>query len=91
MHEIFRRGALMIKQQSWTRQQYDHAYKVYRRDGNKYDEIWFDNISDEISKAADYSYQAFGYWVSGWSSELRRKRFYEIKWRILTQREELPL
>jgi hypothetical protein len=43
----------------------------------------------EIVKAADYSYQAFGYEDNGWLSDERRKRFQAIKWRIAS-REELP-
>jgi hypothetical protein len=41
-------------------------------------------------KAADYSYQAKDYEVNGWVSDLRRKRFHQIFWRVVTARGELP-
>jgi hypothetical protein len=48
------------------------------------------SIAVEIVRAADYSYQAFGYSVNGWTNDLRRKRFYKIFWRVVTARGELP-
>lgn len=79
----------MIKQHSWARQQYDDCYEKMRR-GITFEELikhW--PMPDNIIKAADYSYQAYGYEPNGWVSDLRRKRFHAIKVRFLT-REELP-
>jgi hypothetical protein len=47
-------------------------------------------IPREIVNAADYSYQAWGYEANGWVSEERRKRFYAILYRVLTESEDIP-
>ena len=41
-------------------------------------------------RAAFYSYEAYGCEPHGWSSHRRYRAFLLIKWRVLTQREELP-
>lgn len=79
----------MKRERSWTRIEYTLAYRDMRR-GISVD--WFLEHSRDpidIIKAADYSYQAYGYDMHGWTSDRRRKRFLEIKWRILS-RQELP-
>lgn len=79
----------MRKEKSWTRQQYDEAYRFYRIYGQIDNFISYGAISAEAERAADYSYQAYGYEMSGWMSDRRRKRFLEIKWRVLS-RQEIP-
>ena len=80
----------MIKQHSWTRQQYRMTYRRMRRGFTC--EYLLDNLGvpNEVVHAADYSYQAKGYRVNGWTNDLRRKRFYQIFWRVVTARGELP-
>jgi hypothetical protein len=75
---------------SWTLYDYKRCYKLLRR-GRSFDEIWFEpKTNREALKAADYSYQAKGYEVHGWSNDTRHKRFHNIKWRILTNWEVFP-
>jgi len=80
----------VIKQHSWTRQQYRMTYRRMRR-GFTF-EYLLDNLGvpNEVVRAADYSYQAFPYIMCGWINEKRFSRFHAIKWRVLTQRGELP-
>jgi len=80
----------MIKQHSWTRKLYEKACRHFRR-GFSF-EILLENWEDDqrIVKAADYSYQAKDYEIHGWLSDARRKRFYQIFWRVVTARGELP-
>lgn len=79
----------MRKEKIWSQIEYEYAYRQMRR-GSSFEEIY---ANDEIAcghlKAADYSYQAYGYEPNGWVSDQRHKRFLQIKWRILS-REELP-
>lgn len=77
----------MRKQHSWTRQDYELAYGLYRSYGEIYEEHWAETIPQEIIRAADYSYQGKDYQVHGWVSDARRKRFYLILWRVLAQTE----
>jgi hypothetical protein len=80
----------MIKQHSWTRQQYEQCLRWLRR-GVDYDwmvENW--NDPTEVMTQADYSWQASEHEFTGWTNGLRQQRFLLIKWRVLTQREELP-
>jgi hypothetical protein len=79
----------VIKQQSWTRRQYDTAYRLCRRTAKEDKVSWLDTTPPEIMQAADYSYQAYGYEDNGWLSDERHKRFQAIKWRVAS-REELP-
>ena len=80
----------MIKQHSWTRQQYYMTHRRMRRGFTC--EYLLDNLGvpNEIVCAADYSYQAFGYSVNGWTNNLRRRRFYQILWRVVTATEDIP-
>jgi len=80
----------MIKQHSWTRQQYRMTYRRMRRGFTC--EYLLDNLGvpNEVVHAADYSYQAKDYRVHGWTSDLRRARFHYRMWHVLTKREELP-
>jgi hypothetical protein len=80
----------MIKQHSWTRKEYETVYRWLR---SGVDVEWFIEyhiFSLPSIKAADYSHQAYGHPVNCWSSATREKRFWEIRWRILTQREAFP-
>jgi hypothetical protein len=72
----------MKRERSVTRREYDACYRLMRQ-GHEFEEIWgaWPNVLP-IAKAADYSYQAYGYEWNGWTSDRRRKRF-------LT-RQELP-
>lgn len=80
----------MIKQKSWARLEYEYAYRGLRR-GSDYEDMWNSGEhAQSILKAADYSYQAFPYIMCGWINDKRFSRFHAIKWRILTQRGELP-
>ena len=65
----------MIKQHSWTRQQYETAYSFMRRTNNDHDEYLYDSTPMEIWKAADYSYQAKDYYVTGWVNQHRKEKF----------------
>jgi hypothetical protein len=78
----------VIKQHSWARQQYYMTHRRMRRGFTC--EYLLDNLGvpNEVVRAADYSYQAYGYEGNGWLSDARRKRFQAIKWRIVS-REEL--
>lgn len=80
----------MNKKHSWTRQQYDNAYRDMRFFGDRRIDYLFKDNPPEIVKAADYSYQAFAYVAHGWSTDERLMRFHAIKYRALTQRGELP-
>lgn len=77
----------MKNKHSWTRQQYYRTYRRMRRGFTC--EYLLDNLGvpNEVVHAADYSYQARDYDLHGWSNDCRRRRFYEIKWRVLTKRE----
>jgi hypothetical protein len=80
----------MVKQHSWTRTDYEDAYRLMR---SSYGYDWLltkYHFSEEVLRAADYSYQASDYLDGGWISNKRRERFYAIKCRILTQREVYP-
>jgi hypothetical protein len=80
----------MKKEKSWTRFGYERAYRSMRR-GCEIDDIADGTgIELEILKAADYSYQAWGYVDTGWLSNERRKHFYQILWRTLTGSEGIP-
>lgn len=73
-----------------TREQYVRLYRLMRQG---FDPVFVKGVSAyswEIIKAADYSYQAFGYIVSGWTNDQRCKRFYAIKYRIASIGEYLP-
>lgn len=80
----------MKPEKGWAYFEYRRAFRLMRR-GFSYKTLW-DSGEHAVSilKAADYSYQAFGYSVNGWTNELRRKRFYQIFWRVATARGELP-
>ena len=79
----------MKREKSWARQLYEIYYRKLRR-GMDYEYLSVRNASNkEIINGADYSYQAKDCRPNGWVSDLRWKRFWEIKWRILTQCEEL--
>jgi len=80
----------MRKEKSWTRRQYETAYRMCRRTSNESEVWWINTDPPEIMRAADYSYQAKDYQEMGWSGEMRRHRFHAIKHRILTQREVYP-
>jgi hypothetical protein len=77
-------------EKSWTRREYEIACRHCRREEGEPTKNTWHPIPNEIWRAADYSYQAATYSVSGWISDRRYNRFMVIKWRILTQREELP-
>ena len=80
----------MRKEKNWTQQQYELAYRYMRR-GFDWDFIAFNANGDwKALKAADYSFQAANYQVHGWSSDLRRKRYFEIIWRVLATSEDIP-
>ena len=75
---------------SWTRQMYECHYRYMRHGISvEYMQQYLTDPMDTM-KAADYSYQAYGYEPSGWVSDLRRKRFHAIKYRITSSGEYLP-
>lgn len=79
------------KEKSWTRQDYERAYRLMRSDvdWDLKGTLW--TIPKEIREAADYSYQARDYnVVHGWSNTMRYKWFKKNVWRILTEREVFP-
>ena len=80
----------MRKEKSWTRLQYEMTYRNMRFFRFSEFGTYFIDMPQEIVKAADYSYQAKGYEVHGWSKDERRKRFSAIFWRVVTARGELP-
>lgn len=61
---------------SWTKFEYKYACRLFRR-GYSFKTL---QESEEhhlsILKAADYSYQAKGHFVTGWSSGIRFDKFY---------------
>lgn len=61
---------------SWTRLQYEHAYRVMRRESEALGTHRLDGIPNEIIKAADYSYQANGYNFTGWVNDRRFIKFF---------------
>lgn len=72
------------KEKSWTRQEYEAAY-VWMRRGVTFDWLVADDTYSQCAiKAADYSYQGKDIDVHGWSSNAREKRFFAIKWRIMS-------
>ena len=73
-----------------ARMQYENAYRHFRCGEERQPGGIWDLISTEVERAADYSYQAKDYEVHGWFSDARRKRFYQIFWRVVTARGELP-
>jgi len=76
----------MRNERSWTRQTYDAAYRLMRR-GQAFDWLNAQSIStEEVLKAADYSYQARDHEVHAWSNNMRRKWFHKTLWRILSRR-----
>lgn len=78
------------QEKSWTRKQYEAAYRLYRRFGEYWENGFIAPEFQDVWKAADYSYQALDYAVSGWINDRRYNRFMVIKWRILTRREVYP-
>lgn len=66
----------MIKQHSWTRQQYELAYGICRSYGEINEEQWTDTLPQEIIRAADYSYKANGYNFTGWVNNIRFIKFF---------------
>lgn len=80
----------MKREKSWTELAYRACYQYMRR-GIDFQSIVKTGVTPlEIIKGADYSYQAFNHELSGWSSEMRRKRFQAIKYRITSSGEYLP-
>lgn len=79
----------MNKSISWTRQQYEDAYRLYRRFAATEDIIWTEDTPKEIVRAADYSYQAFSHATTGWLNNSRRRLFITIKRRRFHE-SELP-
>lgn len=80
----------MKPERSWTRRGYADAYRMMKR-GFSFEFLSKSGYyTQEELKAADYSYQAFGYDVNAWSSDDRRKRFNAILWRVLTKQEVYP-
>jgi len=75
---------------SWARQEYEVAYRYFRR-GFAYEKLMDRNgILKDIIQAADYSYQAKDIDVHGWSSNIREQRFWQIKWRVYAKLGEIP-
>jgi hypothetical protein len=80
----------MRKEKSWTRINYELAYRLTRREEGEPTKNTWHPIPNEIWRAADYSYQAYGYDVHGWSNDARRKRFHAIKYRAFAFAEDIP-
>lgn len=78
------------KDKGWTRQQYEHCFRLMRRYGDDVIGLAMMGIPNEIVNAADYSYQAAYDGEAGWISSSRRKRFYAILFRVYTTGEEIP-
>lgn len=78
------------KEKNWTRQEYETAYRGFRRLDPAIVTYRMWGIANEVVNAADYSYQAYGYEMSGWTSTARRKRFHAILIRVYTTRGEIP-
>ena len=79
-----------IRDENWTKHDYKLSYRMMRR-GYTFETIAErTGIPQETIKAADYSYQAYGYEDNGWLSDERRKRFYQILWRVLSKSEGIP-
>jgi len=80
----------MRKEKSWTRQTYEATYCLMRW-GQSFDWLNAQSIpTEDVLKAADYSYQAATYHVHGWSNDRRRRLFHKAMWRVLTQRGVYP-
>lgn len=77
------------KEKSWTRQEYETAYRGFRRLAPEIVTYRIWGIANEIVNAADYSYQARDYIVHGWSNERRKLRFHQMVWRILSREEQI--
>ena len=76
----------MRPDKGWAYLEYRRAFRLMRR-GFSYKTLWDSGEHcSYVLKAADYSYQAYGYDLSGWTNAARRKRFNAIKWRIGTKR-----
>ncbi len=80
----------MNKEKSWTRKQYEHCYRTMRRETLNSCMAGFVGIHNDIINAADYSYQAAQYQANGWVDNIRRTRFFMIKWRVLSGNEGMP-
>jgi len=67
-----------MKSDNLSRRRYEAYYRLLRMElvddkGNALN--W--ELDKEVLKAADYSYQARLYWVSGWVNNRRLDKFYE--------------
>jgi hypothetical protein len=80
----------MKLERSWTRQQYEQAYRYERQ------LAWATGMSPntdsppEIIKAADYSYQAKDYDFHGWLDTNRMNEFVYKLTNVYYQRGEIP-
>jgi hypothetical protein len=81
----------MKRERSWTYYQYKTLYRWMRRGVAPENIRACTDYPEPIIRAADYSYQAYGYLSTYWISERRMHRFLEIKWRYLTRRSGIPL
>jgi len=72
------------------RQRYEHMYRMLRQGAELEIDDDMPKCRKDAIKAADYSYQAFAYIAHGWSTDERLMRFHAIRYRVLTQRGELP-
>jgi len=80
----------MRKEKSWTRRQYETAYRLCRRTAAQNKVWWLETTPPNIMQAADYSYQAKRHDDSAWISTSRRKRFHAIKYRDFAFPEDIP-
>lgn len=65
-----------MKSDNRSRRRYEAYYRLLRKGKvNEAREAFGYKLENEVFKAAEYSYQAHGYWVSGWVNRSRREQF----------------
>jgi len=79
----------MRKEKSWIQREYEQVYQWLRRGVGIDWLLEHSHFQRSAIRNADYSYQAYGYEMSGWTSRIRRSRFLYVK-SSRNQQEELP-